>query len=412
MEVKAMSTTAQIIIRSCDRRVLELEWVKAWLVGNGYKISENHWDVDPRADVIILATCGVTQLHEDFSFDMLDKIKTEKKPGAKVILGGCVPEINPKRVSEEFGGPTFSPKSYYKLDEIFSFPHKLDEFDRPNTYHMRAFYRTDVGNIIGLARSFRGHFLNFKYLSHRLSLAVKSLHRRRRTYLIQIHEGCSQGCTYCAIQKAIGPLRNSKPIDVVVKELNEGIDKGYTRIRLLGDSAGSYGLDAGTNLGALLTRISQIKRQFSLELTDINPVFLPVIYEPVKELCTQNRLSSLYIPIQSGNDRILSLMHRRADMDKTRYMLNDIRETAIPGFKLGTSVIVGFPSETMEEFGDTIRVCNEVNFDWVWCHGFSPRPGTSAAALPDQLSPEAVQERVNLFKAGIHKKGAVILDFE
>jgi len=407
-----MSTIAQLIIRSCDRRVLELEQVKAWLTGNGFKLSENHWDVDPRADIIILTTCGVTQLHEDFTFSMLDRIKAKKKPGAMVILGGCVPEINPKRVSEEFDGPTFSPKSYYKLDAILNLPLKLGGFDRPNTYHMRARYRTDVGNIIGFTRSFSGHLLDPKYCARRLSLAAKSIVHRRRTYLIQIHEGCSMGCTYCAIQKAIGPLRNSKPIEAVVKELNEGIDKGYQHIRLIGDSAGSYGLDIGTNLGALLKRISQIQRQFSLELTDVNPVFLQVIFEPVKDLCTQKRLSSLYIPIQSGNDRILGLMHRRYDMNKTKQMLGDIREVAPPGFRLGTSVIVGFPSETTAELGDTIKICNEVNFDWIWCHGFSSRPGTPASTLPGQLSPEEVLERVSLFKAGINKQESVILDLQ
>jgi tRNA A37 methylthiotransferase MiaB len=410
--VAVMTTTAQIVIKSCDRRVLELEQVKAWLAGNGLKLSENHRSVDPRADIIMLFTCGVTQMHEDFTFETLKRIEAEKKPGAMVILGGCVPEINPARVAEEFGGPTFSPRSYYKLDRILSLPRKLDGFDRPHTCQMRAWYRTDVGNILSYARSFRGRFLDFRYCSRELFRTVESRIRHRGTYLIQIHEGCSMGCTYCAIQKAIGPLRNSKPIEVVVQELMEGVAAGYTRIRLIGDSAGSYGLDIGTNFGALLERVSQVPARFSLELTDVNPVFLPVIFEPVKALCTQKRLSSLYIPIQSGNDRILRLMHRRSDTNKTRRMLGEIRITAPRGFKLGTSVIVGFPSETIAELRDTIELCNDVGFDWIWCHGFSPRPGTPAAALPGQLSEEEVLERVSLFASGISKKEAVILDFQ
>jgi tRNA A37 methylthiotransferase MiaB len=196
MDEKSMPTIAQFIIRSCDRRVLELEQVKAWLEGNGYKLSKNHWDVDPRADLILLTTCGVTQLHEDFTFEIVDQIKAEKKPGAKVIMGGCVPEINPQRVSEEFGGSTFSPQSYHKLDEILNLPRKLDEFDRPNTYDMRALYRTDVGNMIRYAKSFRGHKLDYRDYARKISHSVETIHRRRRTYLIQIHEGCSMGCSY------------------------------------------------------------------------------------------------------------------------------------------------------------------------------------------------------------------------
>jgi tRNA-2-methylthio-N6-dimethylallyladenosine synthase len=218
------------------------------------------------------------------------------------------------------------------------------------------------------------------------------------------------GCTYCVIPKAIGPLRNSKSVEAIIEEMHQGIENGYQRIRLIGDSAGSYGLDIRTNLGVLLNRISQIKGSFTLELTDINPVFLPVIFEPVKDLCAQKRLSSLYIPIQSGNARILSLMRRRSDVTKTKQMLYEIKQTGSRGFKLGTSVIVGFPSETMEELRDTINICNEVAFDWIWCHGFSVRPGTLASTFSGQLSADDINERVNLFKNSIQRKGRVVLD--
>ena len=236
-----MAELAQIIIRSCDRRVLELEWIKSWLVGNGLELSGSHREVDSKADIIILTTCGVTQMHEDFTFEMLERIKAEKKPEARVILGGCVPEINPERTEREFGGPTFSPKSYDRLDGILPLPRKLDEFKRPNIYDMYASYRTDVGNVLGFTRSLRGHYQDIRYVTRKFYDAVESRLRRQRTYLIQIHEGCSQGCSYCAIQKAIGPLRNSKPVETVVQELNEGLAKGYRRIRLIGDSAGSTG---------------------------------------------------------------------------------------------------------------------------------------------------------------------------
>lgn len=401
-----MPPIVQIIIKSCDRRVLELEQVKAWLIGNGFKLSKNHFDVDSKADIIILTTCGVTQLHEDFTFETLKKINAKKKPGAKIILGGCVPEINPKRVAEEFDGATFSPKSYHKLDEIFQLPKTLDSFDRPNIYEMQGLYQSDVGNIIDTVKYIYGLSLP------NIMRGLKSRVRNRKTYYIQIHEGCSMGCSYCAIQKAIGPLRNSKPIETVIKELDEGLDKGYKNIRLIGDCAGSYGLDIGTNLGELLHRISENEKQFSLELTDINPVFLEVIYQPVRTLCLQKRLSSLYIPIQSGNERILGLMKRLYDIGKTKQMLIDLKEAVPQGFQIGTSVIVGFPSETVEETNDTIKFCNDLNFDWIYCHGFSARPGTLAATLPEQLTTEEVMARVALVKEGIINKDSVVLDFQ
>ncbi|MBR7033264.1 MAG: radical SAM protein [Clostridia bacterium] len=401
-----MAQKVQIIIKSCDRRVLELEQVKNWFVANGYKISKNHWSVDKTADIIILTTCGVTQLHEDFTFETLERIKEGKKPGAKIILGGCVPEINPERVAREFGGATFSPKSYEKLDEIFDMPAKLDEFERPNRYKMEGVYRSDVGNTLDAVK-FVAH-LSPRAIMRGLRLRANN----RKTFYIQIHEGCSMGCTYCAIQKAIGPLRNSKPIETVISEFREGLSKGYKYFRLIGDCAGSYGLDIKTNLGQLLAEIAKIEEPFHLELTDINPVFLKVIFDPVKKLCQQKRLATLYIPIQSGNDRVLGLMHRRYDIEETKRMLLELKESAPKDFRIGTSVIVGFPSETEEELKDTIDICNLMKFDWIYCHGFSPRPGTPAADLPGQYTEEEVMEKVDRFRDGIADRDSVVLDFK
>ena len=401
-----MAKKVQIIIKSCDRRVLELEQVKNWLVANGYKLSNNHYSVDKTADIIILTTCGVTQMHEDFTFRMLDRINAGKKPGAEVILGGCVPEINPERTEREFGGPTFSPRSYEKLDQIFNMDRKLETFERPNLYKMEGLYRSDVGNTLDTVKYVAG--LNFRSILRGLRLRATN----RKTFYIQIHEGCSMGCTYCAIQKAIGPLRNSKPVDEVISEFRDGLEKGYGHFRLIGDCAGSYGRDIGTDLGELLGRISEIGEPFTLELTDINPVFLKVIFEPVKTLCRQKRLSNLYIPIQSGNDRVLGLMHRRYDVAETRRMLLELKEAAPKDFRIGTSVIVGFPSESEEEMRDTADFCNDMAFDWIFCHGFSPRPGTPAADLPDQLSEEEVTARVERFREMIKDRDSVVLDFK
>lgn len=400
-----MAKKVQIIIKSCDRRVLELEQVKNWFIANGYKLSNNHYSVDKTADIIILTTCGVTQMHEDFTFEMLKRIREGMKPGAQIILGGCVPEINPERTEKEFGGPTFSPKSYEKLDQIFDMEQKLDTFERPNLYKMKGLYRSDVGNTLDTVKYVAG--LNFRAITRGIKLRLTN----RKTYYIQIHEGCSMGCTYCAIQKAIGPLRNSKPIDDVIAEFKEGLKKGYNHFRLIGDCAGSYGRDIGTDLGKLLTRVSELEEQFTIELTDINPVFLKIIYEPVKTLCLQKRISNLYIPIQSGNDRVLGLMHRRYDIAETKRMLKELKEAAPKDFRIGTSVIVGFPSETEEELQDTIDFCNDMQFDWIYCHGFSPRPGTPAADLPDQLSEDDVTKRVVKFRSKINDRDSVVLDF-
>jgi len=410
-------STAQIIVTSCSRRNLEIEQLKNFLKGNGYAVLDEDWKVSPAADVILLSTCGFTQAAEDFGFETLRRVQETKKPGARVIFGGCIPKINPKRVSSEFDGPTFSPQSYAELGDILGVQHRLEEFRRPNTYARPSLASTFIGDAqsaIGILKTFDGSFSGLRYISQRLGDGA----RRRliqtkyanlvgqRTFYIQIQEGCSMHCSYCVICKAIGPLR-SKPVETVLDEFKAGLGSGYKHFQFVGDNAGSYGLDKGTNMGHLLNRITAIAGGFDLDLTDIHPVYLPTIFEPVKALCAQHRLSRLYVPIQSANRRILRLMNRDCDMDRVKRMLIGIKQAAPPEFKMGTSLIAGFPSETIHELSDTIRFCQEVGFDWVWCHSFSARPETPASTLPDQISADEILRRARWVKSQLKGKSLV-----
>ena len=105
-------------------------------------------------------------------------------------------------------------------------------------------------------------------------------------------------------------------------------------------------------------------------------------------------------------------MHRRYDIEETKRMLVELKEVAPKDFKIGTSVIVGFPSETEKELQDTVDFCNDMKFDWIYCHGFSARPGTPAAELPEQFSEGEVMKRVSRFKDSIHDRDSVVLDFQ
>jgi tRNA A37 methylthiotransferase MiaB len=273
---------------------------------------------------------------------------------------------------------------------------------------------TDARKVAEILKTYDGSISGIGYISRRLNNAVRRKLIRTKyanlyspdTFYIQIQEGCCMHCSYCVIKTAIGPL-HSRPIDTILDEFISGLDQGYSHIQLMGDNAGSYGLDIGTNMGHLLDRILEIDRDFVLDLTDINPVYLPLIFEPVKKLCAQAKLGSLYIPIQSANKRLLKLMARDCDMDRIKQMLIEIKRLSPPKFKLGTSLIVGFPSETVGELDETILYCEQAGFDWVWCHSFSARPETPATMLPEQISPEEIQRRARLVKSRLGKKSLI-----
>jgi len=218
-------------------------------------------------------------------------------------------------------------------------------------------------------------------------------------------------CSYCAIRLAIGPLQ-SRPVEAIMAEFQAGLEQGFRHFQLMGDNAGSYGLDLGIDLGDLLERVLEIESDYSLDLTEINPVYLPLIADQVMHLLAEGKLRRLYIAVQSGSRRVLKSMNRDCDLDSVQRTLVAIRQAAPPDFKLGTSLIVGFPSETLDELEATVQFCQQVGFDWVWCHSYSPRPGTPAADLPDQLRldqlpPEEVHHRARWVKAQLGGRALV-----
>jgi tRNA A37 methylthiotransferase MiaB len=408
---------AQIIDASCQRRDLELEQTKNFLIANGYSIAEEDWYTDRTADLILVSTCGFTEAAENCGFEKLKEIEAMKKPGAKVVLGGCIPKINPERVSQEFGGPTFDPQSYTNLNDIINAKQKFEDTKRPNVVTRKSGIGTfngDIKKAIDIFKSFDGSFSSLERISSKLGNAVvrKVIRKNyahlesKETFYIQIQEGCSVKCSYCSICTAIGSLR-SRPIEAIIEELKNGLEQGFYKIQLMGDNAGSYGLDIGTNMGNLLERISEIEGQFKLDLTDINPMYVPLVSDAIIKLCKQGKLSRLYMPLQSGCLRILRLMRRACNMDKVKQFLIELKKVAPADFRMGTSIIVGFPSETIDELHETINFCRDVDIDWVWCHSFSPRPGTPAAELSDPIPEEEILSRAHLVRLLLKDKALV-----
>jgi tRNA A37 methylthiotransferase MiaB len=124
---------AQIIDASCSRRSLELGQVRRFLQGNGDSLSREDWRVGSQADLIMLCTCGFTAATEDMGFEALRRIQRAKKVEARVLLGGCIPEINPERVTRDYQDPTFSPRSCARLDDLLQASRPLGGLPRPNT---------------------------------------------------------------------------------------------------------------------------------------------------------------------------------------------------------------------------------------------------------------------------------------
>jgi tRNA-2-methylthio-N6-dimethylallyladenosine synthase len=138
-------------------------------------------------------------------------------------------------------------------------------------------------------------------------------------------------------------------------------------------------------------------------------VYLPPIKEVAVTLAATHRLARLYVPIQSGSERVLKLMRRQCDLDRVKNILKCIRAAVPAGRNLtiGTSIIVGFPSETLEELQMTIDLCKEVHFDWIWCHSYSARPETAAASMGMQIGADEILRRARTAKVHLKAQSLV-----
>ncbi|MGQ9626066.1 MAG: tRNA (N(6)-L-threonylcarbamoyladenosine(37)-C(2))-methylthiotransferase MtaB [Anaerolineae bacterium] len=218
----------------------------------------------------------------------------------------------------------------------------------------------------------------------------------RTRAFVKIQDGCDNHCTYCVIRLARGHQR-SRPKAEVLAEIESFLDAGYKEIVLTGVHIGSYGRDSGEGtlprsgtlwslVEAILARQGDFRlRLSSIEPWDFDPARLHLWEDP--RLCRH-----LHLPLQSGCDEVLSRMGRRGRTQDFAAVVEAARR-AIPDLAVTTDVIVGFPGETDEEFAKSLRFAEEMAFARIHVFPFSARPGTPAAEMPNQISPQAIEER-------------------
>lgn len=166
-----------------------------------------------------------------------------------------------------------------------------------------------------------------------------------------------------------------------------------------GDSLGGYGQDRDTDLGCLLTEIIKVIKDESVQigLPDISPLYLNRCKDQIIELALLGKLYNFYVPLQSGSQKIISAMKRGYKVEQVVEEILEIKNKCT-NMKLGTSIIVGFPGESEEDFLETIEVCKYISFDYVYCHSYSDRLGTESSAMPNKVPAEIILQRSRKLK--------------
>ena len=329
-------------VADCLRRKIDAQRVRNYLVMNNYSIVENK-DV---ADYIIISTCGVTN---DKIVEAVQAITDAKEYNAKIVVLGCAITTDPKAIPDNILAIPID-KMYF-LDEIFDGEIKYDEVPVP-----------------------------------------KQSDEESSLFYFPICRGCTEGCAYCATKKAIGNVK-SVPLDECVELFNKLIEKNSDRIVFDGDNIGAYGKDRKQSLGDLLDALPEIPKDYLLNIDMLHPVYFLENFSSILERIKRKDIGFLLIPFQSGNSRILKLMNRRGSISEVIDRLDEIRSYD-SGVILGTHIIIGFPSETNEEFEDTIVALKKAKLDWIRVFCFSVREDTKAAKMSGHISQEEMEKRL------------------
>ena len=345
------------------------------------------------ADTILFYACGLTDEKENHSLDLIRELKAKMQPDADFIVWGCLAKQNPQVFAGLYDGPLAGPLDIALLAGIPGAGNAgLDTIDHSAAgSELKTMAAPTIHGCTGTDLVTRALLL------YKRGVDLLSRRRMRRSpiYYIPISVGCTGHCTYCSERPAFGNTIHSRPIDQIVSEFQSAMERGYARFSLVATDLGSYGADIGCRLPDLLTGMldADPSGNCSLLLNQIEPHHLRTIYDAMEPAFDSGRIEMVMSPVQSGSDRILKLMGRHYTAGQWRALMMDIHRNH-PGIRLNTQFMVGFPSETEEDFAATLDLLDPpFRLDELHIFRFSPRSIVPASRFPDQVSDEVKEAR-------------------
>jgi MiaB/RimO family radical SAM methylthiotransferase len=325
---------------------------------------------------------------------------------------GCLPKIAPDKIQEIRDSLDFEFIPTRNLDRFDAVLNSAVRFEDVPDVHM-------VTNEVGLLdfvlgyRLCRHSFLlkifermsmnrNFVrsiiFLSETLNTIKSNLGLAARPkivpyYNLRIAEGCAFACSFCCIRFATGRV-TSKPIEEIVEEFKTGLAESHKLFQLVCEDVGCYGLDIGTTFPALLKRLFEIDGDYQLLFIDFGGNWLVKYYNELLPLFLENpdKVRELYVSLQSGSNNILKAMRRPEKSEEVRAKLKELKEK-LPHLILRTTVIIGFPGETEEDFRKTVEAVQEIDFSVVELNKYSDRPGTASSRMKNKIPQEIIDRR-------------------
>jgi len=352
----------------CQMNVHESEKLAGMLISLGY----TETDKMENADLIIFNTCCIRDGCEQKVFGNLGNLKKLKKQNPRLITAicGCLTQAE--------GRKDIIKQRFPYVNIVFG-THNLNEF---KNYILQ--YNKSHENVYEVWDS-----------EKEINEDVEMFRTSNNNAWVNIMYGCNNFCSYCIVPYVRGRERSRMPEDIV-KEVKGLIADGYKFITLLGQNVNSYGndlSDENITFANLLRELANLDGDFKIRFMTSHPKDLND--DVIDAIAEERKLAKyIHLPVQSGSDRVLKLMNRKYTIERYMSLIEKIR-AKMPTCYLSTDIIVGFPGETEEDFLDTYNLIEKVRYDGVFAFMFSPRTGTVAEKMDNQVDEKIKNERVN-----------------
>ncbi|MGN6780817.1 MAG: tRNA (N6-isopentenyl adenosine(37)-C2)-methylthiotransferase MiaB [Marmoricola sp.] len=361
--VDAPARTYEVRTYGCQMNVHDSERLSGLLEAAGYVPAPG----DGPADVVVFNTCAVRENADNRLYGNLGHLAPVKaeRPGMQIAVGGCLAQKD------------------------------RDTITRKAPWVDVVFGTHNIGSLPVLLERARVAQEAQVEILESLDVFPSTLPTKRESAYaawVSVSVGCNNTCTFCIVPSLRGREKDRRPGEVLA-EIEALVAEGVSEVTLLGQNVNTYGVEFGDRLafGKLLRACGGIDGLERVRFTSPHPAaFTDDVIAAMAE--TPNVMPQLHMPLQSGSSRLLKEMRRSYRQEKYLGIIERVR-AAIPEAAITTDIIVGFPGETEEDFLETMKVAREARFAGAFTFQYSPRPGTPAATLPDQVPAEVVRDR-------------------
>ncbi|MFH1331845.1 MAG: tRNA (N(6)-L-threonylcarbamoyladenosine(37)-C(2))-methylthiotransferase, partial [archaeon] len=309
-------------------------------------------DSEGEADCIIVNSCGVKTVTQNKIINYVNKLSRNKK----VIVGGCLPSmIDIKKYMPKAAG-SFDTNTITRINEVIKKPTTIESKEKEST------------------------------------ISKTRIRTRKEVAIIPIAQGCKgKPCTYCSVKLARGELKSYGKKEIT-REVEKAVKEGCKIIKLTAQDTGCWGKDTGETLPQLLKEILIVKGEYKIRLGMMNPNYAREYLDELIQIYKHPKMMKfIHIPVQSGSNRIIKEMKREYKVEYFKKIVKRFRKE-IKNVHIATDIIVGYPSESEDDFKKTVKLIKEVKPEVLNISKFAPRPKTEAAKLK-QLKTEEIKKR-------------------